>query len=115
MTYISIATAAESVHCVANEDGGKVFDLITAAFERGESVTLDFAGVEDLTSSFLNSAIGQLYGTVWPVSNDNISAVNLSDMDKYHVSMAVKNAKRYFAKRVAEVQAGTALMKGGDS
>ena len=97
MTYISIATAAESVHCVANEDGGKVFDLITAAFERGEeSVTLDFAGVKDLTPSFLNSAIGQMYGVFTEETIRRIRAVNLSDIDKYLVSGVIKNAKRYF-------------------
>jgi hypothetical protein len=59
---INIATAADSKFCTASEDGQKVHDKIVEAIRTGNSVQLSFHGVEDLTSAFLNTAVGQLYG-----------------------------------------------------
>jgi hypothetical protein len=47
---------------VSSADGSSVHDRIAEALRRGEPVVLSFAGVEDVTSAFLNAAIGQLYG-----------------------------------------------------
>jgi hypothetical protein len=47
--------------CIASDDGQKVYEQIVAALQEGKSVELSFDGVVDLTSSFLNTAIGQLY------------------------------------------------------
>ena len=59
---IEIAQLIGSKLCIASDDGEKVHDAIVAAIEAGDTVRLSFEGVEDLTSSFLNAAIGQLYG-----------------------------------------------------
>ena len=48
--------------CVASDDGQKIYEEIEKAFKAGKKVKLSFDGVDDLTSAFLNSAIGQLYG-----------------------------------------------------
>ena len=48
--------------CVAASDGQKVFAEIEDAIRSGKKVCLSFQGVEDLTSAFLNCAVGQLYG-----------------------------------------------------
>ncbi len=48
--------------CIATEDGEKVHGSIVAAINSGDRVQLSFAGIEDLTSAFLNAAVGQLYG-----------------------------------------------------
>jgi hypothetical protein len=59
---ISLIEAIGSPHAVSSADGGTVHDRIAEALRRDQSVVLSFAGVEDVTSAFLNAAIGQLYG-----------------------------------------------------
>jgi len=59
---ITLTKVIGSPHCVSSADGTKVHDRIAEALRRGEDVALSFAGVEDVTSAFLNAAIGQLYG-----------------------------------------------------
>ncbi len=47
--------------CVTDEDGKKVYDVIAEALKNGKKVKISFNGVTDLTSAFLNNAIGKLY------------------------------------------------------
>ena len=61
---IRIASAAENGLCVAAEDGEKIYQEIKSNLDQGKNVELTFEGVKDLTSSFLNSAVGQLYGKI---------------------------------------------------
>ena len=59
---VKIVSIVESGICVAAEDGEKVYHVVYEALKNGKSVTLSFKGIEDLTSVFLNAAIGPLYG-----------------------------------------------------
>jgi len=59
---ITLIESIGSPHAVASADGSAVHDAISEALRRGEQVVVSFAGVEDITSAFLNAAIGQLYG-----------------------------------------------------
>jgi|SRR5437879_8611668 len=83
--------------CVASSDGQKLHDQIAAALEEGKRVELSFMNVESLTSAFLNTAIGQLYGEF---SEQKIRAnLSLSDMaaeDKALLKRVVETAKQYF-------------------
>jgi len=47
--------------CTSSEDGQKVYEAIVEVLRAGNKVQLSFKGVEDLTSAFLNAAVGQLY------------------------------------------------------
>jgi len=46
--------------CMTSEDGAKVHDAYRAAFDRGETVELDFVGTRIFVSQFFNTAVGQL-------------------------------------------------------
>ena len=59
---IGLTSVIGGALCIASDDGQKVYEAIVAALEDGKQVCLSFKGVEDLTSAFLNSAVGQLYG-----------------------------------------------------
>jgi Icc-related predicted phosphoesterase len=48
--------------CVAASDGNKVHDTIFSEMKKGNRITLSFSGITRMTTAFLNSAIGQLYG-----------------------------------------------------
>lgn len=44
-------------HCFSQADGAVIHDLIAPHIAAGQSLTLSFTGVEDVTSSFVNSAL----------------------------------------------------------
>jgi len=66
-----------SPHAVSSADGSSVHDQIAEALRRDEPVDLSFAGIEDITSAFLNAAVGQLYGEF----NDEVIRKNLRVVD----------------------------------
>lgn len=83
--------------CTASEDGQKVYDVTCSALRSGKSVCLSFEQVEDLTSAFLNSAVGKLYGEF---SEDEIkskiSVSNASPDDLVLLKRVVDRAKDFF-------------------
>lgn len=84
--------------CVAADDGQKVYEQIVSVLQKGKKVQLSFQNVKILTSAFLNTAIGQLYGKF---SEEQIKAGLLPprDMDKDDLALlkrVVDRAKEYF-------------------
>ena len=55
--------------CVAAEDGEKVFAQIKKALLKGKKIDISFLNVKMLTSAFLNTSIGKVYGESWSVPN----------------------------------------------
>ena len=48
--------------CVSSDDGHKVHDVIHEIITSGDRAQISFASVTRMTTAFLNSAVGQLYG-----------------------------------------------------
>jgi len=96
-TAISIVQVVGDGVCVSSDDGEKVYRQILEALETGHSVALSFAGVDDLTTVFLNAAVGQLYGRF---EEDELRArlavVEASDQDLVTLKHSVDRAKEYF-------------------
>lgn len=94
---ISIYEVVGSHLCVASGDGQKVYDRLAPVIEQGRGAVLSFRNVALLTSAFLNTAIGQLYGKF---DEDQIRAsLNVVDMepdDLVLLKRVVETAKRYF-------------------
>ncbi len=94
---ISIFDVVGSGHCTASEDGQKVYELIRPMLTKGAKIIVSFKNVEDLTSAFLNAAIGQLYGEF---AEDDIKArVTVSDAsqdDLIILKRVVDRAKDFF-------------------
>ncbi len=84
---------------VSTDDGQKVFDKITAAFQANRAVDLSFANGENLITAFLNAAIGQLYAGDYDEAflNEWLAFRDLSADDQAMLDRAIANAKRYFA------------------
>ncbi|HOE11772.1 MAG TPA: STAS-like domain-containing protein [bacterium] len=83
--------------CVASDDGQKVYDRLEAVLKKGENVTLSFRNVTTLTSAFLNSAIGQLYGTFSEEQLRSLLEVqDIQQGDLVLLSRVVETAKQYF-------------------
>jgi STAS-like domain of unknown function (DUF4325) len=88
---------------VSEHAGQVVHDLIAAALKEGVKVNLSFLNVSILSTAFLDSAIGQLYGVF---SVDYIkSMLGVSDMqhdDIYLLQRIAGNAKKYFKNKQEE-------------
>lgn len=83
--------------CIASDDGDKVHSAIVRALREGRSVALSFKGVTDLTSAFLNAAIGQLYGEFREDEIRGLLSVTDTTQDDLHVlSRVVERAKQFF-------------------
>lgn len=84
---------------VSTDDGQKVFEKITAAFQAHRAVDLSFANGENLITAFLNAAIGQLYGERYDEAflKEHLAFSDISADDQVMLDRAVQNAKRYFA------------------
>ena len=83
--------------CVASGDGQKVHDQIAEVLKANKQAELSFANVRSLTSAFLNSAVGQLYGEFTDEQiRDNLSASGISPEDLALLKRVVDTAKQYF-------------------
>lgn len=83
--------------CVASDDGEKVHNAICHTLDEGKKAVLSFKGVEDLTTVFLNAAIGQLYGKFKEEKLRTLLAVtNASEQDLDTLKHTVDRAKEYF-------------------
>jgi len=94
---VSILEVVGSPFCVASDDGQRVFERLQAALTQQASVTVSFRNVSNLTSAFLNSAIGQLYGIF---SADEIrSRLRVTEIepdDRALLKRVVQTARAYF-------------------
>lgn len=94
---ISLFEVVGSPLCVASDDGQTVYNHITSALKANLAVRLSFHNVTALTAAFLNTAIGQLYGTF---SEEKIrSLLKVEDAEQDDLSLlkrVVDNAKLYF-------------------
>lgn len=96
---LKIADIAGGGSCVASEDGDKVYDAIVAAMRAEKRVQLSFAGVEDLTSAFLNAAVGQLYKgdlSEHVIRSSLAQPIHASREDLVLLKRVVERAKEFF-------------------
>lgn len=95
---LSVRAIVGSPFCVSTEDGILVFQAIRQVLqqEQGQGVVLSFAGVDSLTSAFLNAAIGQLYSVFSETQIQGaLSVDHMERSDKILLRKVVENAKRY--------------------
>ncbi len=82
---------------VSTEDGESLYKRIVKALEQKARVILDFNNIELLTSTFLNSAIGQLYSRFKsPYLKAHLKLENLKKEDLELLKKVVERAKEYF-------------------
>lgn len=84
-------------HCVDVEDGKKLFQRIKQSIDLGAKVELSFLNIQILTASFLNYAIGQLYGHYdYAKIKEVMSVTNISNDHKYILKKVTDNAKEFY-------------------
>ena len=83
--------------CVTDEDGKKVYDVINDALSDGKKIIVSFDSVTDLTSAFLNNAIGQLYGNFDEAFvKSKLSVTDMPKNDVVILKRVVDRAKSFF-------------------
>ena len=94
---INVFETAGANCCVAACDGQKVHDRIAAAFCENKKVELSFAGTSDLTPAFLNSAVGQLYGS-FPAESieNNLSFTDILEEDEIILKEGYREGENLF-------------------
>ena len=86
--------------CVASRDGQKVYDRVASALKADRNVALSFHNVTTLTATFLNTAIGQLYGTFSQAEiRSHLKVEHVEQDDLVQLKRVVDNAKLYFKDR----------------
>ena len=94
---ISIFEVVGNPLCVTSSDGQKVYQRLVAALKADRDVLLSFRNVTALTAAFLNTAIGQLYGTFNEKHIQNLLKVeDVEQNDLALLKSVVDNAKLYF-------------------
>ena len=84
--------------CVAQDDGQRLFEVLRDALAARQEVSLSFAGVESLTTAFLNAAIGQLlrhFDT--ELLHDNLKFRDLSGEQLRLLREVIERARLYFS------------------
>ena len=103
---ISVFEVIGSPLCVASDDGQKVYNRLTTALNENRHVSLSFRNVSALTSAFLNTAIGQLYGEFEENKIRNLLEVeDIENDDIELLKRVVVTAKQYFQDKTAFEQA----------
>ena len=83
--------------CVAAEDGEKVFVQIKKGIIEGKKIDVSFLNVDMLTSAFLNTAIGKLYGEFDEDKiKETLSVSDISEEDRFLLKRVVDTAKAYY-------------------
>lgn len=83
--------------CVDAEDGKKVYEVLASFIQHEKPVILSFLNVKMLTSAFLNTAIGALYGDF---TEEQIKQfITIEDMQQTDIMLlkrVVDTAKLYY-------------------
>ncbi|MDY0163087.1 STAS-like domain-containing protein [Desulfobotulus sp.] len=86
--------------CIIREDGQRIYDAIHGPLKSGETVILDFEGVNQFASPFFNFAIGQL---LKDISEDELHRLlqmeHLNETGRLVVERVIENAARYHGDR----------------
>ena len=94
---LAVAEVVGNKLCVDSRDGQKLYALIEKALEAKSCVILSFRGVTLLTSAFLNSAIGRLYGKFSEEDiRASLKAEDIEQDDLRLIKAVTDNAKQYF-------------------
>lgn len=80
------------------DDGEAIFNQIHDPLARGETVELDFDGVEIFASPFFNAGIGRLLADFQPdILNSHLIFQHMSALGDGVLRRVIANAKEYYA------------------
>lgn len=88
------------------DDGEAIFRRIHDPLARGETVELDFKGVEIFASPFFNAGVGRLLADLQPdILNTHLKFQHMSALGDRVLRRVIENAKEYYAASPEQRQA----------
>ena len=85
--------------CVTADDGEKLYKELLSLLKINKYIELSFEDVEDVNTVFLNTSIGQLYGTEGfdeSFIREHLKVIDANEQDLFILQRSVKRAKEYF-------------------
>ena len=99
MITVFVEQIINSHSAITSEQGELVFNQLSLLFQAGKTVSLDFSNINSITPSFLNNAIGKLYGYY---TSEHIKECLLlcgfPSYRNYVLNVVIENAKNYYSK-----------------
>jgi len=89
---IKIKDIVGSNLCISSHDGERVYLEIAKALRKGFCIKLSFEDIEDLTSAFLNSAVGRLYNHEFEYETISENLLMNSEITKTSTNVAHRPA-----------------------
>jgi hypothetical protein len=100
MVTIPVADYADHGYCVDPADGDRLYQVVAAEVAASHRVVLDLSGVHDLTSGFVNAAVGRLYGDSDAAVLDGLLGVaGGTETQRFVWRRSIERAQAYFADR----------------
>lgn len=98
---IDIKEVIQRPQATVRTDGVKVYEAIEKLLDNKEKVEVDFSKITMVVSSFLNAAIGKLYGKYdEQFINENVKMIGLCEDDMELLNdIVIPNAKSFFEKK----------------
>lgn len=97
---VNIYSIVGNSFCVDADDGEKVFEVLNKILGQNNKAIISFLNVEMLTSAFLNTAVGRLYGRFSQEKiKESLSVRDISDDDKLLLKKVTDTAKAYYKDR----------------
>ena len=91
---IEVTDVINSNIAISVKTGKVLFEHIFPILEKHQGIVLDFKGVTDLTTAFLNYAIGKLYQSFSSDELNNlITFENLSNLDSFLIQQVIERVK----------------------
>ncbi len=91
---LKVQNIIDSNIAVSSKKGTILFNAINEMLSQENEVIVDFYGISDLTTAFLNVAIGHLYTShSGEVLNKKLRLINLDELDSYLVSQVIERVK----------------------
>ena len=78
--------------------GSELYEVIRSALLKGKKLHISFYNISDISTAFLDSAIGELYNGEFSKKDiqEKIKIRNLSEDDKFILDRVVERAEDYF-------------------
>lgn len=96
MSTIIVKDVIKKELAVSPEDGEAIRDILIDLVKEGKKTTINFSGLQTITTAFLNSSIGDLYSSFNSDTLNNhitISSEGLSELQKGKIRLVMDNAK----------------------
>ena len=83
--------------CVSSEDGQFLYERIKGALIGGKRVSVSFGNIAEISSAFLDVAIGQLYKGQFSEKElkEKLILIELSDDNRFLLERVILRAKHY--------------------